>query len=123
MYSDPPPTGDCRLVGADRAIVDSRKLVGYALDPGHPVGHHKARAFASILGFDRANYRDLADQLRRGLMNYPPTSRAVDRYGERYTVDIPIHGPRGRAVVRTVWIYDPGSRVPRLVTLFVRRRR
>ncbi len=36
---------------ARRVIIDPRKLTGYALDPDHPVGCHKARMFQQVLGF------------------------------------------------------------------------
>jgi filamentous hemagglutinin len=42
-----------------RVIIDPRKLTGYALDPDHPVGCHKARVFQQVLGFTRDNYDGL----------------------------------------------------------------
>ena len=44
----------------------------------------------------------------------------VDQFGSRYTVDIPVSGPAGEAVVRTGWIYKPGASTPELTTLYVK---
>lgn len=54
-----------------------------------------------------------------------PTSNAIlgtaDKYGQRFTVDITITGPNGKtAIVRTGWILEPGSDVPRMTTIFVK---
>jgi hypothetical protein len=111
---------DARLLGAERAVIDERKLVDYALNPDHPTGGAKARVFLAALGVDRADAPAVAAQLRAGVTAAPPVRGRADAYGERFTVDIPVTGPGGTAVVRTGWIYDPGATVPRLVTVFVR---
>jgi filamentous hemagglutinin len=111
--------GDCCLTGAPRAEIGVRKLLGYALNPAHERGGGKARVFATALGFGLSNYEGLLDQLRRGAMAARARPGRVDEFGARYIVDIPVVGPRGRAVVRTAWIYYPGSLVPRLITLYV----
>jgi filamentous hemagglutinin len=49
-----------------------------------------------------------------------PVPEKVDRFGARFTVDIPVVGPQGSGVVRTGWIFKPGSKVPELTTLFVK---
>jgi filamentous hemagglutinin len=107
------------LRNAHLAAVDPRKIVDYALNPDNPVGRHKARVFAAALGFDRSNGHLLVDAIRRGVMTSPAEPAMVDAYGARYRVDLPLTGPRGRAVVRTAWIYRTGSDVPELVTLHV----
>ncbi|WP_350310371.1 DUF6883 domain-containing protein [Pseudomonas sp. MEJ086] len=38
----------------------------------------------------------------------------------RFTVDISVAGPKGNGIVRTGWIYKPGSATPELTTLFVK---
>jgi filamentous hemagglutinin len=53
------------LTNADRAVIDTRKLTDYALNPDNPVGRHKARVFA---GFDRSNLHLLIEELRRGVL-------------------------------------------------------
>jgi hypothetical protein len=111
---------DARLLGAGSAVIDERKLLDYALDPDHPVGGAKARVFLAALGVDRSRAAEVTAQIRAGVLAHPPQPGREDPYGARFTVDIPMSGPAGTAVVRTGWIYDPEATVPRLVTLFVR---
>jgi hypothetical protein len=111
---------DARLVGAEHATIDAHKVTAYALDPDHPVGRHKARVFLAVLGFDQSNAHQLLEQLRVGVRTSVAVAGVSDRFGQRFTVDIEVTGPRGHAIVRTGWIYDPGSTTPRLTTLFVR---
>ena len=112
--------GASRLIGADRAIIDPGKLTNYALNPTHPVGKNKARVFESALGFNQSNADDLLRQIQEGVTKNTPSPGKVDEHGTRFSVDIPVTGPKGTAVVRTAWIYTPGSTTPRLVTLLVK---
>ncbi|PIF28163.1 hypothetical protein CLU88_3069 [Acidovorax sp. 56] len=112
--------GASSLIGANRAVIDPRKLTDYALNPAHPVGGNKARVFESALGFTKSNADDLMSQLRQGVMNYTPIAGKVDQFGSRFTVDIPVTGPAGSGVVRSGWIYKPGSNVPEMTTIFVK---
>ena len=93
------------LKNAHRAVVDARRIVDYALNPNNPVGRHKARVFASALGFDRSNVHLLIEEIQRGVVAH---------------ADMPVTGPKGRATLRTAWIYRTGSDVPELLTLHVR---
>jgi hypothetical protein len=108
------------LFDGDRAVIEQAKVFDYVLNPEHPVGGDKARVFEAALGFTRSNGDLLIAQIRAGVLNNPARLGVVDVYGLRFTVDMPIIGPNGNgATVRTGWIYDPESVVPRLVTLFV----
>lgn len=44
-----------KLPGAERAIVDIRKLSDYCLSPEHLRGRNKARVFAATLGLTSAD--------------------------------------------------------------------
>jgi hypothetical protein len=114
-------SGEARLLNADRAIIDVRKITDYALNPQSTSGGaDKARVFESALGYNLSNYEGLLAQIQAGVSENAPMAGQIDRYGSRFTVDIPVTGPNGSAIVRTGWIYDPGSTVPRLVTLYVK---
>lgn len=119
---DEPEVGDAltSLPGADAAVIDPRKLTEYALNPDHPVGGNKARVFDSVLGFNRSNADDLLKQIQSGVKDNSPIAGKVDQYGSRFTVDIPVIGPKGSGTVRTGWIYKPGSDIPEMTTLFVK---
>lgn len=113
-------SGAWRLIAANNAKIDPRKLTEYALNPSHPVGGNKAKVFESALGFNKSNAGDLLKQIRAGVMNNTPIAGKVDKFGSRFTVDIPVTGPAGSATVRTGWIYKTGSDVPEMTTLFVK---
>jgi filamentous hemagglutinin len=109
------------LPNASEAEVPPEKLTDYALNPEHlSGGGDKAGVFESVLGFDRSNATELLSQIKNGVTTNPAVAGRIDEFGQRFTVDIPITGPKGSAVVRTGWIVDTGGRAPRLVTLFVK---
>jgi hypothetical protein len=113
-------SGASRLVGANKATIDPRKLTDYALNLNHPAGGNKARVFESALGFNQSNVGDLMVQLQKGVMNNTPVAGKIDQYGSRFTVDIPVTGPKGNGTVRTGWIFKPGAIAPEMTTLFVK---
>ena len=109
------------LKNARHAIVDERKLTAYLLNPTHPRGRDKARIFKSALGYDRASSKGLIEQIRRAILRHEAVFLRQDRYGRHYRVDLTLEGPRGTGRVRTGWLYDRGSDVPRLTTAYVLR--
>jgi hypothetical protein len=108
------------LRNADVAVIDPRKLTRYCLDPGSRLGGHKARVFKSALGFDRSNHVGLLKAIRDGILIAEARPVGRTAHGELWQVDLPITGPNGTASVRTGWIYEEGSDVPRLTTAYVR---
>lgn len=108
------------LPNAEHAQISPDKIEGYSLNPEHVSGRHKARVFESALGFNKGNADDLIGQIREGLTRNPAVLGRTDRYGQRFTVDMTIAGPKGSRVVRTSWIIEPGSTTPRLSTVFVK---
>ena len=105
-----------------RVIIDHRKLTKYALSPSSPLGRHKAIVFERALGFTRDNYDGLIKQIEKNVLDAPAAFHGEDEFGQRYTVDLTIHGMEGRrAVVRTGWFVSHGVDEARLVTLYVRR--
>jgi hypothetical protein len=109
-----------KMPDGDAAIVDRQKLTGYCLNPEHPRGKHKARVFATALGFTAEN----ADDLRTALLTAAATAEAQpaasDRFGDRYVLEFEINGPRGAGVVRSTWIVRRGESSPRLTSCFVK---
>ncbi len=108
-----------KLPNAERAVVDVRKLREYCLSAEHPRGRHKARLFSAVLGLTI----DRAEQLRSALLEAAQTDEAIsigkDDYGQRYALDFRIQGPRGTAMVRSLWMVRRGEDFPRLVTCYV----
>ena len=108
-----------RLPNANRAVVDIAKVRDYCLSATHPLGKHKARVFAAVLGLTA----DDAEELREALLQAAQMLDAVpgegDEYGQRYTIDFIMVGPAGQATVRSGWIVRTGEDFARLTTSYV----
>jgi hypothetical protein len=113
------------LPQASRAHIDLDKLTRYALDPGHPVGRHKARVFKSALAIGQEDAEYLRDEILRELPSCVVTGRRPPQSAsERLTweVQMPITGLNGRElVVITAWEMIGGR--PELTTTRVARKR
>ncbi|GLU36049.1 MAG: DUF6883 domain-containing protein [Pigmentiphaga sp.] len=110
-----------QLVNAEKAVIDPNKITSYALNTEHPVGGNKAKVFESALGYSQKNASELITKVQEGAALYPAKLGVADKFGQRITIDMPITGPNGKtAIVRTGWIYDPGSSIPRMTTLYVK---
>ena len=108
------------LPNHENAVIDECKLVGYALNSQHPVGGHKAKKFKSVLGFDAVHVYDISNQIRDALPLAEARKGHADHHGQRFSVDVQLTGPCGSAKVRTGWIIERDSDVPRLVTIYVK---
>lgn len=109
------------LLNAEHAVVDYRKLSTYSLNPTHPTGGHKARVFQSALGYNPTNSDVLASRVQKGILSAPAKVLDANQHGQRMSVDMPILGANGETViVRSGWIYEPDTAVPRMTTIFVK---
>lgn len=103
---------------AENAVIDIRKLRDYCLNPEHDEGKHKARLFSSILGMTADN----AEDLRQILLEVVKTQEAQlgrrDEFGQRYTVDFTLEWQDRSATVRSSWIIEHDSDIPRLTTCY-----
>ena len=95
---------------ASKIVIDPRKLTGYVLDPSSGKGRHKARLFASILGYTQANYEQLMDQI---LLHAPDAEAHFNHgndFGVGYYTIISIEGVNGQqAPVRIGWFVPHGE--------------
>jgi len=107
------------LPDGDRAIVDVTKLRDYCLNPGHPVGKHKARVFASALGLTATDVALLHSALRMAAATGDAVAGRHLEHGQLYTVDFLMHVGAREAMVRSGWIIRRGEGVPRLTTCYV----
>jgi hypothetical protein len=104
---------------ADRAEVSVRKLRDYCLNPLHDEGKHKARVFASVLGMTAADAEPLRSFLLEAVRTRDAQVGYLDAYGQRYTVDVPVEWHGRRAIIRSGWIIEHGSEVPRLTSCYI----
>lgn len=109
------------LLNAKHAVIDPKKIASYALNSDHPVGGNKARVFESALGYNPSNAGVLVSRVQQGVLSNPAELGLYDSFGQRLSVDVPIIGVNGEtAIVRTGWIYETDSLVPRMTTLYVK---
>jgi hypothetical protein len=111
-----------KLPNAENAVVDIEKLRDYTLNPNHPEGKHKARAFLEKLGLER-NDADLLRQLiLEAILKTEATEQKATEYGRRFVLDFELQRGVGMvlysAVVRTAWIIRNDEDFPRLTTCF-----
>lgn len=109
-----------KLPSRNCARIEPAKLTEYLLNPDHPEGAGKA-AFFTRMGYTRANpsalERDLLQIARTGVA----TETIVTHYGTKYVVDGGAMSPNGRVfVIRTVWLMQPETIGPHLVTAYPR---
>lgn len=106
-----------KIPGADRAVLDSAKVLKYLLSREHPVGSAKARFF-SQLGFDQSNWTILRDALY-SFAGLEAELGATTKFGQKYVVHGTITGPSGRvAGIVVVWIVLKAEDFPRFVTAY-----
>jgi hypothetical protein len=100
--------------------VELAKLASYVLCPSHPWGKHKARAFAHRLGLTRSDVFLVRNALLIAVATRDDAAAGpTDGFGARYVLIFPLSGPKGSAMVRSVWIVRTGEDHPRLVTVYL----
>lgn len=106
------------IPNAEIAIVDIRKLRDYCLNPEHKNGKHKARLFIACLGITAND----AEELRQILLDIVKIHEArlarQDEFGQRYTLDFEISWQNRNATLRSGWIIETGSKLPKLTTCY-----
>ena len=112
-----------KLPNRNDAIVSEEKITGYLLSNTQHQGRHKA-AFFRRFGFAVDDWRVLAEALRAHVMEHEVARTSDSPHGIRYTVEGELTTPQGRRpLVRTVWVVDHGTEVPRLVSAYPLARR
>ncbi|HYN94885.1 MAG TPA: WXG100 family type VII secretion target [Pilimelia sp.] len=111
-----PPEGP-RAPAFEDAEVDSRKISEYAMNPEHPVGRNKYRVINSATGLRPEDAALVERQISEAIPGGTPIRGRADEYGQRWSVDVDLTGPSGTITVRTGWIVEEGSAVPRMTTI------
>ncbi len=112
-----------QFINSDRAIIEPAKFTEYSMNLEHPQNRGKALAFKEI-GYvvdtpegRTAAAQDVVAQLRSKLKDSPTIPDRETAYGQRYMVRTKITGPNDETgTLVTIWQYDIGTWVPRLVT-------
>ena len=106
------------IPNAENAVVDIRKLRDYCLNPEHDDGKHKARLFLSILGMMPDNAEELRQILLEVIQSHEAQLGRRDGFGQRYTLDFTIEWQNRSATLRSGWIIEHDSEIPRLTTCY-----
>ena len=102
------------LPDADRATVAREKITAYLLVPR--ATNDKA-GFFERFGFSVDRWEDFARLLRQHAMSGRVTEICHNPYGATYAVEGMMDTPSGRRIfVRSMWMIDVGSNVPRFTT-------
>lgn len=115
-----------KLPNAENAVIDIAKLRDYCLNPNHPKGKHKARAFSEKLGLERDDAELLLQSILQAILKVEAVEGEATEYGRRFIVDFELQRGVGvigyKAVVRTAWIVRNNESFPRLSTCYCPRR-
>ena len=109
-----------RLPNAEQAIVAREKITDYLLSETSERGRHKSRFFRSF-GFHPDRWQEFAEVLQVQGSAYEVAQVMDTIHGRSYTVVGEIETPDQRNPrIRTVWLIEPGSNVPRFITAYPR---
>lgn len=110
--------------GMGKCVIPDAKLAGYALNPGHPAGKHKAKVFGETLGITAADADYLAFKTYVAAGKDSPSYRSTDEHGGRYICDFILRGLRGKSdvekTIRAAWIFRVESGKLQLTTIYVK---
>ena len=111
-----------KLPNGERAYVAQEKITSFLLCHDHKYGQSRARFF-SRFGFHPDRWQELADALIIQGTRYDVIEFEESGSGIKYVVNGAIETPDGRnPLVKTVWMVDIGTDIPRLITAYPIRR-
>lgn len=108
-----------KLPNVEQAVVDIGKLRDYSLNLAHDTGKHKARKFLAALNMSANDAKDLREVLLRIVNTHEAELFTTDDYGQRYRIDFVLEWKGKSALVRSGWIIEHGSEIPRLTSCYV----
>ena len=108
-----------RLPGGENAIVDPRKLLDYCLNLNHDKGKHKARVFKSAMDLTAKDSDVLHRRLLLAARENEVSLQIQISFGTAFRIDFPMEHNARSAIVRSSWLLEPGSILPRLLTCFI----
>lgn len=102
--------------------IPPEKLTKYALDPVKQPD--KSRAFREALGYTKANYQDLIDNINQNLDRKHMVFKENNGHGDIYEYVMRLRGTNGKeANVCTGWIVETDTNLLRLTTAYVTKKR
>lgn len=108
-----------KLPNPDAALIPFDKLEGYALNPDHDGGQHKAIVFQSALNIGLAEAEELRAALIQALKDHEAIPTTTTPYGQKYRLDFEMIRQGKTATIRSIWILTPQQSAPRLITCYI----
>ncbi|MFB2976963.1 DUF6883 domain-containing protein [Microseira sp. BLCC-F43] len=84
----------------------------------HDEGKHKDRLFLSILGMTAENAEELRQILLEVVRSHEAQLGRRDEFGQRYILDFTLEWQDRSARVRSGWIIERDSNMPKLTTCY-----
>ncbi|MFQ3598322.1 MAG: DUF6883 domain-containing protein [Chloroherpetonaceae bacterium] len=109
-----------RLPNGEKAVIPPSKVEGYALNFQHETGKHKAIRFKSVLGIELHNSDILYEALRDAARSGNAELLLTSNYGDIFRIDFVLTTSHGNAIVRSGWLVDKETSLPKLTTVFVK---
>lgn len=110
--------------GRESFDIPEQKLTGYALNPKHPKGADKERAFREALGFTADDAGEIMRQVYRWVGEHDSAPSGNNGYGDIYSTEMKMAGKNGKtATVSVGWIMKPGDSKMKLTSIYVKRKR
>ncbi len=107
------------LPNHERAVVDTKKLQNYVLNPEHPEGQHKAFVFLSVLGIGPDDADDLKELIIEAIKQTVAVPKHEDQYGKRFSVTFVCTRNGRTASIKTAWIIRTGEDIARLTSCYI----
>lgn len=105
-----------KLPYLENLLIPEQKIIDYLLSDENSKG--KAAFFTSC-GCTQTNWKELHLLLQQHAINHEVISVSKTIYGTKYIIEGFIAMPNGRhSFIRSVWIIDEGTDIPRLVTAY-----
>lgn len=105
-----------KIINAENAVVDIRKLSNYCLDADHIRGGHKARVFQAALAIDAADAEWLRHELLRLIAITDAKRVKHDVYGVHYSAKVSLTRQNRTAVINTPWLVRQDEDFPRFLS-------
>ena len=103
---------ELKLPGAENAIFPDGKFTDYLFDGKFPEGLAKGNAIADRLGYNKENWQEFQEELRKRAPQYPVTPKTKDKYGQRYEQKMIVYGKNGKpANVVVGWNQRPDGTI------------
>ncbi|MGH2587879.1 MAG: DUF6883 domain-containing protein [Dehalococcoidia bacterium] len=112
---------EVKLPNGGGAYLEIGKLQNYCLNPDHERGQHKARVFASALGFTRVDAQRLGEALLQAAADGDVVATPAHEHGQQFMIDFELEGIAGPVVIRSTWLIRHGESFPRFATCYVYR--